>query len=112
MTQVATHSIQTYFLMDSANQAHPAEFIENRVTGIFFENKAHYTTWFGPNPEYIHGIQMLPMTPMSEAVRLRRFVAEEWRLLADIARTITSPWKSVLYMNLAIIDQEQAFEVL
>lgn len=30
----------------------------DQVTGIFFENKVDYTTWFGANIEYIHGIQV------------------------------------------------------
>lgn len=57
MLAVAKRSIQTYFLMDSSNKIMPKEFINNKVTGIFFENKADYATWFGANPEFIHGIQ-------------------------------------------------------
>lgn len=30
-----------------------------QVTGIFFESKVDYTTWFGANIEYIHGIQVI-----------------------------------------------------
>ena len=57
MLAVAKRTIQTYFLMDSDNKVMPKEFIGNKVTGIFFENKADYATWFGANPEFIHGIQ-------------------------------------------------------
>lgn len=57
MLAVAKRSIQTYFLMSSDNKVMPKEFIANKVTGIFFENKADYATWFGANPEFIHGIQ-------------------------------------------------------
>lgn len=32
--------------------------INTQVTGIFFESKVDYTTWFGANVEYIHGIQV------------------------------------------------------
>lgn len=32
--------------------------INAQVTGIFFESKVDYTTWFGANVEYIHGIQV------------------------------------------------------
>ena len=32
--------------------------ILGQVTGIFFESKIDYTTWFGDNVEYIHGIQV------------------------------------------------------
>ena len=31
---------------------------DRKVTGIFFENKVDYTTWFGDNVEFIHGIQV------------------------------------------------------
>jgi endo-1,3(4)-beta-glucanase len=34
MLSILARSIQTYFLMDSANTAHPPEFIGNKVTGI------------------------------------------------------------------------------
>lgn len=36
----------------------PDPFVSNQVTGIFFESKIDYTTWFGDNVEYIHGIQV------------------------------------------------------
>lgn len=29
-----------------------------QVTGVYFESKVDYTTWFGDNIEYIHGIQV------------------------------------------------------
>jgi len=112
MTAVSTRSIKTYFLMDGSNEAHPSFFIGNKVTGIYFENKVDYTTWFGSNPEYIHGIQMLPMTPISETVRSARFVAEEWPLLEETAHSIGTGWKSVLWMNYAILDRNKAFQQL
>jgi len=112
MLAVATRSIQTYFLMDSDNIVHPPQFAANKVTGIFFENKAHYTTWFGPNAEYIHGIQMLPMTPISDSVRTEKFVQEEWEVIGPLAATLTSAWKSVLYMNYAMINPDVAYQTL
>lgn len=33
-------------------------YVHGQVTGILFEMKVDYTTWFGANPEYIHGIQV------------------------------------------------------
>lgn len=112
MVAVASRSINTYFLMRDDNQIHPPEFIPNKVTGIFFENKSDYATWFGSNREYIHGIQMLPVTAMTEHVRYSDFVAEEWPILAGFAPELASGWKSVLYTNYAIIDPAAAFETL
>ena len=31
---------------------------DRQVTGIYFESKVDYTTWFGGKVEYIHGIQV------------------------------------------------------
>ncbi|CAF0928792.1 unnamed protein product [Adineta ricciae] len=113
MLAVAKRAIQTYFLMDSANKVMPKEYIGNKVTGIFFENKADYATWFGPNPEFIHGIQMLPSTPITEEVRLPKFVQEEWdTIISKVVPSVTGGWKSILYANYAILNRGEAFSQL
>ncbi|CAF0872104.1 unnamed protein product [Rotaria sordida] len=113
MLAIAKRTIQTYFLMDSDNKVMPKEFIANKVTGIFFENKADYATWFGPNPEFIHGIQMLPSTPITEEVRLPKFVEEEWStIMSKVVGSAAGGWKSILYMNYAIINRGEAFNQL
>jgi endo-1,3(4)-beta-glucanase len=113
MLAIAKRAIQTYFLMDSDNKVMPKEFIANKVTGIFFENKADYATWFGANPEFIHGIQMLPSTPITEEVRLPKFVEEEWNtIVGKVLAGAVAGWKSVLYTNYAIINRGEAFRQL
>jgi len=112
MLAVASRSINTYFLMRDDNTVHPPGFIGNKVTGIFFQNKCHYTTWFGRNREFIHGIQMLPVTPMTEEVRYSDFVAEEWEHIGGLIPNLNSGWKSVLLTNFAIINADSAFEQL
>eukprot|EP01130_Rhizamoeba_saxonica_P019302 TRINITY_DN993_c0_g1_i1.p1 TRINITY_DN993_c0_g1~~TRINITY_DN993_c0_g1_i1.p1 ORF type:complete len:722 (+),score=114.93 TRINITY_DN993_c0_g1_i1:404-2569(+) len=108
MYAVSKRSIQRYFLMKSGNDIHPAEFVKNKVTGIFFENKVHYTTWFGYNPEFIHGIQMLPYLPVTEEVREYQFVKEEWDTILskriDKILPVDEAWKSILYLNYASIE--------
>ena len=76
--------------MTSSNDIHPEDFVPNKVTGIFFENKCDYATWFGSNREYIHGIQIIPATPITETVRFSDFIEEEWEILASIAPELTS----------------------
>ncbi|CAF3500167.1 unnamed protein product [Rotaria socialis] len=110
MLGTAKRAIQTYFLMNNDNTVMPQQFIANKVTGIFFENKADYTTWFGTNPEFIHGIQMIPCTPITEEIRLVKFVEEEWvTILSKIVHNAVPEWKSLLYMNYAIINRHEAF---
>lgn len=41
MMKVNRRAIQTYFLMRRDSDIHPKEFRDNRVTGIFFDNKVN-----------------------------------------------------------------------
>jgi endo-1,3(4)-beta-glucanase len=41
-------------------------FAANLMVGILWATKADYATFFGAYDEYIHGIQMIPFTPVSE----------------------------------------------
>ena len=112
MFAMARRSINKYFLMDKNNKVHPANFIGNKVTGIFFENKCDYATWFGGNIEFKHGIQMLPASPATELVRYSSFISEEWELLKNVAPNLKSPWASILYTSYASINKQEAFNKL
>ena len=117
MMKVNKRSINTYFLMQDDNEAHPPEFIKNKVMGIYFDNKVDYATWFCGEPECIHGIQMIPASPINEFFRPIQFVQEEWDqvlrhipLLTDPGRQ--SPWQSLLYANVAAVDKSLALAKL
>eukprot|EP00638_Chattonella_subsalsa_P004682 CAMPEP_0117756340 /NCGR_PEP_ID=MMETSP0947-20121206/14014_1 /TAXON_ID=44440 /ORGANISM="Chattonella subsalsa, Strain CCMP2191" /LENGTH=750 /DNA_ID=CAMNT_0005575897 /DNA_START=58 /DNA_END=2310 /DNA_ORIENTATION=+ len=109
---VLKRSAYEYFFMTLDNDNHPGNFEENHVTGIYFENKVHYTTWFGDNIEYIHGIQMIPPIPVLKEFRLPRFVSQEWKLLESTAESLMSGWQSILYLSYAIINKNEAFITL
>jgi endo-1,3(4)-beta-glucanase len=99
-----------YMLMSPGNTVQPASFVPNWVTGILFMNKADYTTYFGTNTEYIHGIQMIPLTAASPFIRLKSYVAEEWAAkLAAIIDSVDSGWRGILMANLAISDPVSAW---
>ncbi|RDW70577.1 uncharacterized protein DSM5745_08088 [Aspergillus mulundensis] len=109
MLGILRRSFHNYFLMESDNVNHPSNFIGNKVTGILFENKVDHTTYFGTNLEYIQGIHMLPLLPMSPFIRSQKFVREEWNAMfasnASVpAERVVGGWKGVLYANLALID--------
>jgi endo-1,3(4)-beta-glucanase len=118
MLKVYTLAINTYFLIADDNQIHPPAFRKNKITGIFFDNKCDYTTWFSPNKECIHGIQMIPVSPITAAVRSKRFVQEEWdQVLSKLPfvrdwEAHASGWTSLLFANYAAIDSDLACKVL
>lgn len=101
-----------YMLYKNDNKVMPANFIRNKVSGILFENKVDHATYFGMNKEYIHGIHMIPITPMSNFIRTSEFVAEEWNEMAlgPLANSIDGGWKGLLMLNLAMHDPKQAWQ--
>lgn len=56
---------------------------------------------------------MIPATPITEEVRLPKYVQEEWNtILNKVAPGAVEGWKSILYMNYAIINRGEAFRQL
>jgi endo-1,3(4)-beta-glucanase len=44
MLAVQARSFNNYFYLQSNNTNHPPRFIQNKVTGLLFENKVDYTS--------------------------------------------------------------------
>ncbi|KAI9825391.1 MAG: hypothetical protein M1832_001121 [Thelocarpon impressellum] len=111
MLAILARTLRNYFLMESSNQNQPANFIDNKVTGILFENKADHATYFGVNIEFIQGIHMIPLNPSSGLTRSPNFVREEWARYFDDGRAdqIAGGWRGILYANLALIDPATAW---
>ncbi|ODV88378.1 glycoside hydrolase family 81 protein [Tortispora caseinolytica NRRL Y-17796] len=107
---IMKQSFNHYFLYTSGNNTMPSATVANKVSGILFENKVDHATYFGMNREYIHGIQMLPLTPASVYIRQKQFVQEEWDLLfASYNSSVNSGWRGILYQNLALVNSPVAY---
>ncbi|CEL98309.1 unnamed protein product [Vitrella brassicaformis CCMP3155] len=113
---VNARSHQHYFLLDKDNENHPSDFVKNKVVGLLFENRADYTTWFGDNATFIHGIHMLPLTPALLLSRTERFTIEEWdSILKTHSAGVgpTDPWRSIILAGgLAFVDKAAAYAAL
>ncbi|KAJ0399828.1 hypothetical protein P43SY_008134 [Pythium insidiosum] len=117
MLKLNARAIKTYFLMTNDNRIHPSTIVPNKVTGILFDNKADYATWFSAAKYAIHGIQMIPITPITEFVRTRQFVQEEWDQVLSrepdvINDKLDNPWLSLLYANYATVNKALAMQKL
>ncbi|KAF1317488.1 putative endo-1,3-beta-glucanase, partial [Globisporangium splendens] len=117
MLKLDTRAIQTYFLMTDANQAQPAQIRPNKVTGIMFDNKIDYATWFSAEKYAIHGIQMIPISPVTEFVRTRQFVEQEWNQVLSreaiiVNNDVSNTWMSLLYANYATVNKDVAMAKL
>ncbi|KAG2772460.1 hypothetical protein PC129_g21040 [Phytophthora cactorum] len=117
MLRIDAHAIRTYFLMTSDNTVHPPEIVRNHVTGIFFDNKVYYNTWFLDEKYAIHGIQMIPVSPINELARTSTFVEQEWNdilskepIVVEVNTTIT--WLSLLLVNAATVNPMESLHNL
>ncbi|ANZ76190.1 BA75_03271T0 [Komagataella pastoris] len=112
MLGVQRHSVNSYMLYSDDNKIMPKQFVGNKVSGILFENKIDHTTYFGQRPEYIHGIHMLPLTPISSFIRSPRFCKEEWdqRLGNEFVSAIPEGgWKGLLTLSTVLFEPEIAY---
>jgi endo-1,3(4)-beta-glucanase len=104
-------SVNKYFLLADDNDVQPKNFIKEKVTGILFENKIDHTTYFGNNLEYIQMIHAIPITSISSFFRTPTFVREEWdQIMRVVAESITSGWKGISYLNLALTDPNSSWD--
>lgn len=111
MLAVQARSFNNYFYLLTGSTVQPPRIVPNKVTGIVFENKIDYTTYFGDTPALIHGIHMVPLNPASSYLRPRAFVKEEWdamfsdgRALKDGPDGADGGWRGILHANLALLD--------
>ncbi|CAI4052337.1 hypothetical protein SUVZ_14G3870 [Saccharomyces uvarum] len=110
MISIMKDSMNDYFYYQDDNTVEPEEIIGNKVSGILFDNIIDYTTYFGTNTEYIHGIHMLPITPVSSNIRLESFVSEEWQTkISPIISSLKSGWAGILRLNQALFDPVNSY---
>mmetsp|Transcript_2085 Transcript_2085/g.6278 ORF Transcript_2085/g.6278 Transcript_2085/m.6278 type:complete len:363 (-) Transcript_2085:158-1246(-) len=71
------------------------------------------STWFGDKPEYLHGIQALPVTPFTETLFDKDYVKEELPVLADALDMEVEPfWKAILGQIQAMADPKLGAETV
>lgn len=107
-------SLNLYMLFSDDNPTQPLKFKGNKVSGILFENKIDFATFFGRGTvgdEFIHGIHMLPITPISSYIRGQKYVKEEWDAkLANIVDQIPDGWRGILKLNYGLYDPRESWK--
>ncbi|KAK8546577.1 hypothetical protein V6N12_027354 [Hibiscus sabdariffa] len=107
---------QTWWHVKEGDNLYGKEFTgQNRMVGILWANKRETRVWFGPSEwrEYRLGIQLLPLTPISEVLYSNiEFTRElvNWTLPALARDGVEDGWKGFVYALEAIYDRESALE--
>ena len=79
-------SAQKYWQITSVDDMYPPPFNANKVVGILWSTKVDNATWFGGNIEFIHCIQMLPFSPISEELLHEEWITEELKHSIQLMR--------------------------
>jgi endo-1,3(4)-beta-glucanase len=102
-------SAQTYWQVPDASAIYAPPFKAHHAVGVLWQTKADFTTFFGTDPSYIYGIQMMPFTPATEDLLARAWIADAATQIAAAASGATSDgWKGFMMMAKAVIDPSTA----
>ena len=99
-----------YWQIDSSDGIYPSPYTDNKVVGILWGTKVDYATFFGGNTEYIHGIQYLPFTPITEELLEKKWIQEEYPIVRTAIQSAKVGWKGFIYMAHAVIDPAVAWQ--
>ncbi|CAI5707751.1 unnamed protein product [Peronospora effusa] len=105
---------QTYWQMPSTSDIYEPIYAANKMTGQVAATKVSYTTWFGPQVEHMHLINMIPFTPITGKFLKPAYVQEEYPILQQQAfdraqDPVDDRWKGYAYLDLAIINPTDAW---
>ena len=98
-----------YWQITSSKGIYPSPFADRKVVGILWSTKVDYATFFGANTEFVHCIQMLPFTPITEEYLQPDWISEEYPILSTAIGTSSEGWKGFIYMAHAVIDKNVAW---
>ena len=106
---------KTYYHPRKHDGIHSDAMVANGMVGMLWQNLAQYQTWFGPASYLVHGIQVLPVTPVTESVLDESFVgAGQLNVFAASCDATpacaTDGWAAFVALDRAIVDPKGAWE--
>uniref|UniRef100_A0AAV1UC02 glucan endo-1,3-beta-D-glucosidase n=1 Tax=Peronospora matthiolae TaxID=2874970 RepID=A0AAV1UC02_9STRA len=107
-------SVKKYWHMRQNSDIYEPVFAKNAMVGVVGELSVVYNTWFGNRAVYIHGINMLPFTPITPQLLDEKFVAREYPILSQDLPDLDPHdiWRSIVVMDHAILDAAEGWEEL
>lgn len=100
-----------YWHIKSCDNIYAEEFKVNKVVGVLWSTKVDYATFFGANVEFIHGIQYIPFTPITEEYLTNDWILEEYPVVSTALSSggLEEGWRGFIYMAHSILSKDQAW---
>ncbi len=102
-----TIAVEQYWF-DLDEQVFPEDYPHNAI-GMVWGSKGVHATWFGGDPEFVHGINLLPIT--SGSLYLGRnpdYVQKNYNEVVDERSGQPEKWKDLFWLYLSMSDANQA----
>lgn len=109
MRLVETGSAQAYWQIQTNSAIYDEPYASRHVVGVLWETKVDFATFFGSNPEYIYGIQMIPFTPSSESLLPAAWLRTIEPQISAARSAAVDGWKGLLWMGTAVHDSTAAW---
>jgi hypothetical protein len=96
----------------SATRLHvyPSKFEENYMVGNVGMLDVAVNTWFGTDPLYIHMINAIPITAITNVLFEKDYVQYEYPFLMDSRSSVEMAWRGYTTAVHSIIDPQQAWK--
>lgn len=102
-----TAAVEQYWF-DVDNAVFPEDYGHEAIAMVW-GGKGVHSTWFGADPEFIHGINILPVTAGSLYLgRHPDFVRRNYAEIVEERNGLPTVWKDVLWQYLAFGDADMA----
>src|ERR1051326_4391590 len=100
MTATELRSVHRYWQI-TGDGIYGQPYAAHKIVGVLWGTKVDHATFFGANLEYIHAIQMLPFTPITEALLDPAWVSEEYPVLATVLDhpDLDDSWRGFVVMD-------------
>uniref|UniRef100_A0A7S1J168 glucan endo-1,3-beta-D-glucosidase n=1 Tax=Eutreptiella gymnastica TaxID=73025 RepID=A0A7S1J168_9EUGL len=106
------HSTNFYWHVKKSNHIYPPEY-EHNIVGIMHEMLVEFQTFFGLRSFFVHGIQLIPITPMVSIMFEPEWVHTAYPNFKEGCEAdeecVESGFVTFLYAEQALIDKEGAW---
>ena len=115
LTSIEVHGVKHYWHMSSQRSHYGSgAFAKGKCVGMVWSDKAVQETWFAVGKAYVHLINVLPITPVTEQLLSREWVREAYPvLLASLPNArpaMDDSWLGFAHAELAVLDPPAAWE--
>lgn len=103
---------RTYWQIRASDRIYPSPFREFGCVGVLWSTKVDAVTFFGDRAELVHGIQMIPFTPITEDLLDPAWVTDAWPIWEKAAVDASESWAGFLHLAHGVNDPASAWTAI